>query len=224
MTMFAPKLKVKPIKAVGSSSGPGSPGSHQDQAVGAHGRFVLMISACALCFSVIGLRLADIAFIDAGPAISVNAVTDSRRFVRPDLTDRNGNILAKDLYSPSLYADSGRIIDVDEVVEKLTPILSEIDPDVLDKKLRRKSAFIWLKRGLTPKQQSKIHALGLPGLGFVREKQRVYPNGRIASHVLGHVNIDNRGIAGIEKYISIFIAQIFVLLSIGLGEIFGHFR
>lgn len=200
MAMFAPKLKVKPINAIGSTGQPGREAAPRTQ-VGAPGRFVLIISACAVCFGVIGLRLADIAMVDAGEETVKAAATDSRRYFRPDLTDRNGNILAKDLYSPSLYADSGRIIDVDEVVEKLTPILTGLDPDNLDKKLRRKSAFIWLKRGLTPKQQSKIHALGLPGLGFVREKQRVYPNGRIAAHVLGHVNIDNRGIAGIEKYI-----------------------
>ncbi|PLX44724.1 MAG: hypothetical protein C0605_01945 [Hyphomicrobiales bacterium] len=200
MGMFTPKLKVKPIRAVGSygAAGHGAPVSVE---VGGPGRFLLVISACALCFAVIGLRLADIALVEKGAGNAHIAVADSRRYERPDLTDRNGNILAKDLYSPSLYADAGQIIDVDEVVEKLSPILTELTPDDLDRKLRRKSAFIWLKRGLTPKQQSKIHALGLPGLGFVREKQRVYPNGRIAAHVLGHVNIDNRGIAGIEKYI-----------------------
>lgn len=201
MAMFKSNLKVKPINAMGSTLPKPGADAGAGTVVGARGRFILIISACAFCFGSIGLRLADIALIDAGAAPNHHVVAEEARFARPDLTDRNGNILAKDLYTPSLYADSGRIIDTDEVVEKLSPILPDIDPDTLYKKLSRKSAFIWLKRGLTPRQQSRIHELGLPGLGFVREKQRVYPNGRIAAHVLGHVNIDNRGIAGIEKYI-----------------------
>lgn len=201
MPMFPQRLTVKPIKSPGQSGKKVNVAQQQATAVGARGRFVLIISACAFCFGAIGLRLADIAVVKAGSEPSHRVAAESHRYVRPDLMDRNGNILAKDLYSPSLYADAKQIIDVDEVVEKLNPILPDMEPDALYQKLRRKSAFIWLKRGITPKQQSKIHALGLPGLGFVREKQRVYPNGRIAAHVLGHVNIDNQGIAGIEKYI-----------------------
>jgi len=54
---------------------------------------------------------------------------------------------------------------------------------------------------LTPKQQSQILALGIPGIGFRPEKRRFYPGGSTAAHILGYVNIDNRGVAGMEKYI-----------------------
>ncbi|MBR7538860.1 hypothetical protein KC221_21940, partial [Mycobacterium tuberculosis] len=64
-----------------------------------------------------------------------------------------------------------------------------------------KAGFAWLKRGLTPKHKSQIMALGIPGIGFRTEKSRFYPGGPTASHILGLVNIDNQGIAGMEKYI-----------------------
>ena len=60
---------------------------------------------------------------------------------------------------------------------------------------------MWLKREITPPQRTSIHRLGLPGIGFLSENKRVYPNGAEVSHVIGHVNIDNQGIAGIEKWL-----------------------
>ena len=61
--------------------------------------------------------------------------------------------------------------------------------------------FAWLKREISAKQQEEVHRLGVPGLGFLTENKRVYPNGPEVSHVLGHVNVDNQGTAGIEKWL-----------------------
>ena len=69
------------------------------------------------------------------------------------------------------------------------------------RKLTANSAFQWLRRQLTPKQQSQILALGIPGIGFRPETRRFYPSGSTTSHVVGFVNIDNKGIAGMEKYV-----------------------
>ena len=59
-------------------------------------------------------------------------------------------------------------------------------------KRRTASSNQWLRRQLTPKQQSQILALGIPGIGFRPEKRRFYPGGSTASHIVGYVNIDNR--------------------------------
>src|SRR6476661_2927634 len=64
-----------------------------------------------------------------------------------------------------------------------------------------KRRLVWLKREITPKQREQIHRLGLPGIGFLPENKRIYPNGSEVSHIIGHVNIDNQGIAGIEKWL-----------------------
>ena len=68
-------------------------------------------------------------------------------------------------------------------------------------RLSSKKGFVWLKREITPQQQQDIHKLGIPGIGFLRENKRVYPSGAAVSHLIGHVNIDNQGIAGIEKWL-----------------------
>jgi len=130
----------------------------------------------------------------AGP---VSRVTASR----PDIVDRNGEVLATDIKTASLFAEPRRIVDADEVIEKLSTVLPDIEVEQTYRKLKSGAGFVWIKRQLTPKQQSDIMALGLPGIGFRTEKRRFYPGGPTASHILGLTNIDNQGIAGMEKYI-----------------------
>jgi cell division protein FtsI (penicillin-binding protein 3) len=120
---------------------------------------------------------------------------------RPDLVDRNGRMLASDIRVYWLYADPGQIINADETVEKLSRVLPPHEMIGLRGRLTRKTRFEWIKRGLTPKQAKAIHNLGLPGFTLIEEPQRIYPAGRIAAHVLGHTDVDNKGIAGIERYI-----------------------
>ena len=71
----------------------------------------------------------------------------------------------------------------------------------LRERLSSKKGFVWLKREITKDQRAQIHRLGLPGIGFRAENKRVYPHAAAVSHVIGHVNIDNQGIAGIEKWL-----------------------
>ncbi len=66
---------------------------------------------------------------------------------------------------------------------------------------RSKKGFIWVKRQITPKEQAEIFHLGLPGVGFLPENKRIYPNGPIGAYVIGYVDKDNVGIAGMEKYL-----------------------
>ncbi|MBT5458992.1 MAG: penicillin-binding protein 2, partial [Rhodospirillaceae bacterium] len=59
--------------------------------------------------------------------------------------------------------------------------------------------FVWIKRHLTPQQQYKVNRLGIPGLDFQTEERRLYPSGALTAHLLGHTDIDSRGIMGIEN-------------------------
>jgi len=65
----------------------------------------------------------------------------------------------------------------------------------------RNRRFVWIRRGLAPRTAQAVHNLGLPGFDFRRELRRAYPGGKLAGHVLGYVNIDNKGVAGIERYV-----------------------
>ncbi|WP_375695772.1 penicillin-binding transpeptidase domain-containing protein, partial [Bartonella sp. AC67GZZY] len=120
---------------------------------------------------------------------------------RPDIVDRNGRLLATDIKTYSLFAEPRRIIDVDETIELLSTVLPDLNWQETYKRLKRKTGFSWIQRGLTPMQKTQIMALGIPGIGFRTEIRRFYPDGPVTSHILGMVNVDNQGIAGMEKYI-----------------------
>jgi cell division protein FtsI (penicillin-binding protein 3) len=120
---------------------------------------------------------------------------------RPDIVDRNGELLATDIKTASLYAEPRHIVDADEAIEKLSSVLPEIDYEQTYHKLKSGAGFVWLQRQLTPKQQNEIFQLGIPGIGFRTEKRRFYPSGETTTYIVGMTNIDNQGISGMEKYI-----------------------
>jgi cell division protein FtsI (penicillin-binding protein 3) len=160
---------------------------------------IAMFCFCAF-YVVIGGRLVQYGMADDQATASIPRA-DMLLASRPDLVDRNGEILATDIRTVSLYAEPRRIVDADEAIERLQTVLPDLDIRTTHRKLSSDSGFQWLRRQLTPKQQADIMALGIPGIGFRPEKRRFYPGGTTASHIVGHVNVDNRGIAGMEKYL-----------------------
>ncbi|MBL4891239.1 MAG: penicillin-binding protein 2, partial [Rhizobiaceae bacterium] len=167
----------------------------------ARSRIFLAMLIVGLVYSIIIGRLAYLGVSELdGPSSSrySNLATSA---TRPDIVDRNGELLATDIITSSLFAEPRRIVDVDEAVELLTTVLPELDVRSVHRKLASKAGFVWLKRELTPRVQSEILALGIPGIGFRSETKRFYPKGETLSHLVGYVDIDNVGIAGLEKYI-----------------------
>jgi cell division protein FtsI (penicillin-binding protein 3) len=120
---------------------------------------------------------------------------------RPDLVDRNGEILATDIKMASLYAEPRNIVDPDEATELITSVLPNLNATNLRKKLAGSAGFVWVEREITPTQRRQIHDLGIPGVGFLSENRRFYPGGPSAAHIVGLVNVDNQGIAGMEKFV-----------------------
>ena len=165
----------------------------------ARNRVVMAIACFIGIYSVIGGRL--IYYGIQEDTTGYNGPTGTVLAARPDILDRNGEVLATDIKTNSLYAEPKKIIDPDEAIELLSTVLPDLNFEQTYSRLKSKAGFAWLKRGLTPQQKSQIMALGIPGIGFRTEKARFYPGGPTASHILGLVNIDNQGIAGMEKYI-----------------------
>ena len=118
-----------------------------------------------------------------------------------DILDRNGEVLATDVKAMSVFAEPRRIIDKDEATELLTAVSAESTRSELREKLGSRKGFVWVKREMTPNQQQEVYPPRPAGRRLHAENKRVYPNGAIAAHVLGFANIDNIGIAGLEKYI-----------------------
>jgi cell division protein FtsI (penicillin-binding protein 3) len=176
-------------------------GRDVDRNVKAKARLGLAIVAFAAIYGVIALRLVMFAEQSDGHGARRSVGADALATARPDILDRNGQILATDVKTPSLFAEPRKLIDVDEAEELLTAVLPDLDANEVRERLSSKKGFVWLKREISAKQQQEIHRLGIPGVGFLPENKRVYPNGAVVSHEIGHVNIDNQGIAGIEKWL-----------------------
>jgi cell division protein FtsI (penicillin-binding protein 3) len=164
-------------------------------------RIGLAILVFVMMYATIFVRLGWFAVAPVDDDKSRSTAQDEIAAARPDILDRNGEVLAMDVKVPSLFAEPRNLIDVDEATELLTGAIPDLDPREVRAKIATQKGFVWLKREVSAEQQAAVHALGLPGVGFLTENKRVYPNGPTLSHVLGSVNIDNQGIAGIEKYI-----------------------
>ncbi|MDR6952259.1 cell division protein FtsI (penicillin-binding protein 3) [Ancylobacter sp. 3268] len=167
----------------------------------ARARLILCMLVFGMVYLAIGGRLAMFASSPDGALGRRGMSSDAVASARPDILDRNGLILATDVRSASLFGEPKRLIDVDEAVEALSAVLPDLNTEEMRQRLDSKRGFVWLKRDITPMQQREIYNLGLPGIGFMTENRRIYPGGNLAAHALGSVNIDNQGIAGLEKWI-----------------------
>jgi cell division protein FtsI (penicillin-binding protein 3) len=176
-------------------------GRNVDRTAKTRARLGLAVLVFALGYAIIAARLVMFAAVPEGHGSRRAIGQDAVATARPDILDRNGEILATDVRTPSLFAEPQRIIDVDEASELLTAVMPDIDAAELRGRLASKRRFVWLKREITPEQRGQIYRLGIPGVGFLPENKRIYPNGREVSHIIGHVNIDNQGTAGIEKWL-----------------------
>jgi cell division protein FtsI (penicillin-binding protein 3) len=119
---------------------------------------------------------------------------------RASIIDTNGQILAVSLPVASLYADPRQMIDAKTVASQLKKVLPDLDEQGVVQRLSSAKAFVYIARRVTPAQELAINNLGIPGLSFQISSDRRYPLGDTAAQVLGGVDIDGDGIAGVEKY------------------------
>jgi cell division protein FtsI (penicillin-binding protein 3) len=165
-------------------------------------RALLALTALLLAFAAVAAQLVRLALQSAPRLRLTMAEAAPTAWARPDIVDRNGRLMATDRAVNSLFADPQIILDLDEVIEKLTGVLPGLNAAELRRTLADRSRrFVWLARGLGSREAQTVHELGLPGLGFRTELRRFYPLGPLGGHVLGAVSVDNRGLAGIERMI-----------------------
>ena len=174
-----------------------------------------VIAVLILIFGAVAGRLVQLGLVEQDNTIE-GQTRDLITASRPPILDRNGLELAVDIRVPSLFAEPRRIIDVEEAAQAIHSVLPDINIDWLRQRLTGDKGFVWIKRELTPAIQERIMQLGIPGLDFVTESKRFYPGGTESSHILGAVNIDNQGIAGIEKEMD--NEGVALLQSIGLAR------
>ncbi len=156
----------------------------------------------ALVFAVVALRIVEVVAVGGGTAKS--QIGRFRIATPPvpshaDIMDRNGNVLAATLDSPSLYANPKQIVDAADAARKLVRVFPDLRAPEVYAKLTSGKSFVWIRRHLTPVEQYDVNQLGIPGLEFEHEERRVYPDGSLTSHVVGYTGIDNAGFAGVER-------------------------
>lgn len=180
----------------------GRPPAEQRQLSVARRRIGLAMVMFIAAFAVVGGRLVELGLVGTAPERHLASRTTGAAAHRPDIVDRNGAMLASDIVTPSLYADARQIIEPEVTARALASVLPELDEADLLAKFKSGRAFIWLKRELTPKEQAAVLHIGQPGLHFRDHVKRVYPAGAVAGHIVGTVDVDNKGIAGLERYLN----------------------
>ncbi|GEM18363.1 peptidoglycan D,D-transpeptidase FtsI family protein [Gluconobacter oxydans] len=119
---------------------------------------------------------------------------------RATITDRTGQALALSLPVAQVYANPMELIDPADAADKLRKVLPQLDRDETIRRLSLKKQFVYLARDISPVQEIAINNLGIPGIYFEAGERRHYPLGRTAAQIMGSVDIDDHGIAGVERY------------------------
>jgi cell division protein FtsI (penicillin-binding protein 3) len=180
----------------------------------AEGR-LLVLGVCFFCaFVVVGARMGLLAVSDpveprAHAPGSIIANT------RADIVDRNGRILATNLDTHALYAQPPHMIDREGAARKLAKIFPDLNEERLIKDFTGKRKFLWVKKKISPEQMQAVHDIGDPGLLFAPRDMRLYPNGRLAAHIMGGSSFGREGVsaaevigvAGAEKYFNDYLSD-----------------
>lgn len=174
---------------------------HQSALVEAgRSRIALTTVVFAVAFAMLSVRLIwlGIAIPDASAAIArIDSGAPAVR--RADIIDRNGKVLARGLSTFTLYAFCKDLMDPRATAASLSRILPELPMEEVAGKISGCRGNVRVVRHLTPRQKHRVISLGLPGLYFLRQERRLYARGRTASHVIGYIDTDNHGLAGVEK-------------------------
>ena len=167
------------------------------------GRLIVASAGFAVLFLAIAGKLTDATVLSPAAsriAQSPRAVPVEPPVGRAAVIDRNGEVLAVTVRGTALYARPGEIDQPGRVADQLIRILPHLDRERLLPRLSPPRQFAYLDRFITPRQQQAINDLGVLGLYFETAERRTYPRGRDAAHVLGAVDVDGEGIAGVEKW------------------------
>lgn len=116
---------------------------------------------------------------------------------RAEIFDRNLNPLAMSVPVDSAFAVPSEIADPDMVARLIGKVL-DIPADEIATRIASSHSFAWIARKLPPEKADRIAAMNLRGIYFQREGGRFYPKRELAAHVLGYVDVDEKGLGGIE--------------------------
>ncbi|WP_102107576.1 peptidoglycan D,D-transpeptidase FtsI family protein [Oceaniglobus roseus] len=163
----------------------------------AEGR-LLVLSVFFFCaFGVVGARMGLMAAsVPEEPRVQAGGTAIVAQ--RADIVDRNGRVLATNMFTHSLYAQPPLMIDKEKAARELAKIFPELDEQKLLKDFTGKRKFLWIRKKLSPEQKQAVHDIGDPGLLFGPREMRLYPNGSLAAHILGGASFGREGVHSAE--------------------------
>jgi cell division protein FtsI (penicillin-binding protein 3) len=165
------------------------------------GRLVALLCVLSLSLGVIFVRLTVLqvsqaaAFRDRAEQQRVRTVELPAQ--RGQILDRSGEQLALSLPARDVYADPRYVTDPTGTASRLAPVLG-VKADVLYRELTTDTTFVFLARQVDLEVADQAARLDLPGIGFLPVSKRYYPANALAGQVLGFVDVDGKGIAGLE--------------------------
>jgi cell division protein FtsI (penicillin-binding protein 3) len=156
----------------------------QDARARSESRLLVLLAFFFFAFAAVGAKMAYLASSSPQEPIATSTVAEILS-QRADIIDRNGGILATNLITNALYAQPPLMIDKAGAAKGLAEIFPDLDVDKLTADFSGSRKFIWVKRKISPEQMQQVHNIGEPGLRFGPREMRLYPNGKLAAHILG---------------------------------------
>ena len=168
-------------------------------------RLRIAIVCFGLVFTLLAARLIHLTAFGVNPALAQRTGNGITAQVRPMIIDRQGAVLATQMDTTTLAANPREIDDAQILGVQLAATLPELNAARLARQLASNSAYVTLKRGLTPAQKRAVLNLGNPALKLTATPRRVYPSGAAASHLVGFAGSDMNGLAGLERRIDAWL-------------------
>ncbi len=163
----------------------------------AEGRLLALGLVFMAAFATVGLKMAAVATSDPSEP---KAAASGTQIVsaRAEITDRNGRILATNLSTHSVYAQPQHLVSPAAAARKLAQIFPDLDEERLHQQFTGSRKFLWIRRRTSPEQHDAVRDIGEPGLLFGPREMRLYPNARLAAHVLGGAGFGREGVSAAE--------------------------
>ena len=117
---------------------------------------------------------------------------------RANIVDRNGSLMATSIPAWSISAHPHEVLEPNQSAITLHKLMPEKSLELLKRQLKSNSRYVEIDRVSSPKRIDLILNSGVTGIHFSKTQTRLYPKSNLASHILGNVNRDGIGLAGIE--------------------------